>query len=134
MRQPSFAFAALPFAACAVRQREQRLGGVFRHRANQIAVIAARTGNQHQSAVGRRGTFAVQPACFAIQPDGLQEIVVHIQQARSFRIPTRQHALGNQAAVGAGKIQRGGVLRQIFGGFGRAFRQSGVSELVHMGA
>ena len=58
--------------------------------------------------------------------------MVHIQQTRALCVPTRQHTLGNQAAIGAGKIQRGIVFGKICGGFGRVFRQPCVVKFIHM--
>ena len=78
VRQTAFAFAALPFAAGAVGERAQG-GFPTGGGGDEIAVVAARAGNQHQALIGGGGAFAVQPARFAVKRGGFKEVVVHVE-------------------------------------------------------
>ena len=104
VRQPAFAFAALPLPTCAVSQGVQRNLAIF-GRSDQIAVIAARAGYHNQAFIGGRCTFSVQPTGYAVNLGLLQKIMVDIEQACSFCTPTVKHSGRNQTAVKAGKFK-----------------------------
>ena len=109
-RQPRLARAALPFAPGTVREAG-KVARIQPGRADEIAVAAARTGDDHQTAIGRRRAFAVQPAV-AVRDKLIVDAVADevVRAAELLR-----EAGGDEGAVG-GCVGAGGVVRGKVGG------------------
>ena len=94
-----------------MRQRVE--AGRAGNRRHQIAEVAARARDHDQSAIGRRGALAVQPAPFALDLGARDQVVVHVQQLSAFRAEPVQHAASDQLPVGLGVAQGGVVPGQV---------------------
>jgi hypothetical protein len=66
---------------------------------DQVAMIAARSGNHHGAAIGRDCALAMQPDIFAFGRVSLDAIVTHVEHAVRRTAEGREHALSDQGAI-----------------------------------
>ncbi len=74
----------------------------------------------------------MQPAIDAIHHGGGKQIVVHIQQPLTAGMPARQHAPGDQLAIGFGETQGHVVTSEIGSAFVTAGAQPPMTELIDL--